>query len=94
MRAIAHDVFRHRIALSYEAQGDGKVGHDDVTDEIIRWSRCPEQDGGDDGMTHAQPPATTASHDPRVHVDLRQLLRWRSRRDRLSLLPRQPASRF
>ncbi|MDU9004787.1 AAA family ATPase [Sedimentitalea todarodis] len=40
VRAIAHDVFRHRIALSYEAQGDGKVT-DDITDEIIKLVALP-----------------------------------------------------
>jgi MoxR-like ATPase len=40
VRAIAPDVFRHRIALSYEAQGDGKV-NDDITDEIIRLVALP-----------------------------------------------------
>lgn len=34
VQAIAHDVFRHRLTLSYEAQGDG-VTPDDVIDEII-----------------------------------------------------------
>lgn len=40
VRAIAHDVFRHRVALSYEAQGDGKV-NDDITDEIIKLVALP-----------------------------------------------------
>ncbi len=40
VRAIAHDVFRHRVALSYEAQGDGK-SNDQVTDEIIRLVALP-----------------------------------------------------
>lgn len=35
IRAIAHDVFRHRISLSYEAQGDGKSA-DDIIAEILR----------------------------------------------------------
>ena len=29
-----HDVFRHRLTLSYEAQGEG-VTPDKVTDEIV-----------------------------------------------------------
>ncbi|MEO9779400.1 MAG: MoxR family ATPase [Sedimentitalea sp.] len=40
VRAIAHDVFRHRVALSYEAQGDGKV-NDHITDEIIKLVALP-----------------------------------------------------
>ncbi|MEQ3729307.1 MAG: MoxR family ATPase [Tateyamaria sp.] len=34
VRAVAHDVLRHRLTLSYEAQGDG-VSADDVTDAIL-----------------------------------------------------------
>jgi len=34
VRAIVHDVFRHRLTLSYEAQGEG-VTPDKVTDEIV-----------------------------------------------------------
>ena len=34
VQAIVHDVFRHRITLSYEAQGEG-VSPDRVTDEIV-----------------------------------------------------------
>ncbi|WP_417672102.1 AAA family ATPase [Roseibium sp.] len=34
VQAIAHDVFRHRVTLSYEAQGEG-VAPDRVVDEII-----------------------------------------------------------
>lgn len=34
VRAIAHDVFRHRISLSFEAQGEDK-SNDAVTDEIV-----------------------------------------------------------
>jgi len=34
VRAIVHDVLRHRLMLSYEAQGKG-VSPDDVTDEIL-----------------------------------------------------------
>ncbi|MDJ0994942.1 MAG: MoxR family ATPase [Dinoroseobacter sp.] len=40
VRAIAHDVFRHRIALSYEAQGDGRTAND-VIDEILRLVALP-----------------------------------------------------
>ncbi len=40
IRAIAHDVFRHRIALSFEAQGSGK-STDDVIDEILRLVALP-----------------------------------------------------
>ncbi|WP_372570720.1 AAA family ATPase [Ruegeria jejuensis] len=40
VRAIAHDVFRHRITLSYEAQGAG-LSQDDVTDEIIKLVALP-----------------------------------------------------
>jgi uncharacterized protein (DUF58 family) len=36
-------------------------------------------------------PTDTAPHDPRVHVDLRQLLRLAGPARQLSLLPRQPA---
>lgn len=34
VRAIAHDVFRHRITLSFEAEGDG-LSPDKVVDEIL-----------------------------------------------------------
>lgn len=40
VRAIVHDVFRHRIALSFEAQGDG-MHTDDVTDEIVKLVALP-----------------------------------------------------
>ncbi len=40
VRAIAHDVFRHRITLSYEAQGAG-LSQDNVTDEIIKLVALP-----------------------------------------------------
>ncbi|MEM7462505.1 MAG: MoxR family ATPase [Pseudomonadota bacterium] len=40
VRAIVHDVFRHRVSLSFEAQGDGKTA-DDVTDEIVRLVALP-----------------------------------------------------
>ncbi|WP_424984783.1 AAA family ATPase [Microbulbifer sp. S227A] len=40
VRAIAHDVFRHRISLSYEAQGEGKVA-DDITDTLIALVALP-----------------------------------------------------
>ncbi len=34
VRAVAHDVLRHRLTLSYEAQGEG-VAPDDVTDRLL-----------------------------------------------------------
>ena len=34
VQAVVHDVFRHRVTLSYEAQGDG-IAPDQVTDEIV-----------------------------------------------------------
>jgi MoxR-like ATPase len=34
VQAIAHDVFRHRLTLSYEAQGEG-ISPDRVVDEIV-----------------------------------------------------------
>ncbi|WP_193140667.1 MoxR family ATPase [Meridianimarinicoccus sp. MJW13] len=40
VRAIVHDVFRHRIALSFEAQGEGKTT-DDVVDEIVSLVALP-----------------------------------------------------
>ena len=40
VRAIAHDVFRHRVSLTFEAQGDGK-SNDDVTDQIVRLVALP-----------------------------------------------------
>ena len=40
VRAIAPDVFRHRIARSYEALGDGIVT-DAITDEILRLVALP-----------------------------------------------------
>ncbi|PRY26805.1 MoxR-like ATPase [Aliiruegeria haliotis] len=40
VRAIVHDVFRHRIALSYEAQGDA-VSIDRVIDEIVSLVALP-----------------------------------------------------
>ena len=40
VRAIAHDVFRHRIALSYEAQGDG-VDANAVIDEMLKLVALP-----------------------------------------------------
>ncbi len=40
VRAIVHDVFRHRIALSFEAQGDGK-STDQVIDEIVSLVALP-----------------------------------------------------
>ena len=35
IRAVVHGVFRHRIALSYEANADG-VSSNDVIDEILK----------------------------------------------------------
>ncbi|MFY2826683.1 AAA family ATPase [Ruegeria sp. MALMAid1280] len=40
VRAIAHDVFRHRITLSFEAQGGAKSA-DDVIAEILRLVALP-----------------------------------------------------
>ncbi|MEV8465638.1 MoxR family ATPase [Fluviibacterium sp. DFM31] len=40
VRAIVHDVFRHRIALSFEAQGEGKTT-DAVVDEIVSLVALP-----------------------------------------------------
>ena len=40
VRAIAHDVLRHRLMLSYQAQGDG-VGPDDVIDRLIEQVALP-----------------------------------------------------
>ncbi|KIC44753.1 ATPase AAA [Ruegeria sp. ANG-S4] len=40
IRAIAHDVFRHRITLSFEAQGAAKTA-DDVTAEMLRLVALP-----------------------------------------------------
>ncbi|MES0824321.1 AAA family ATPase [Ruegeria sp. SCP11] len=40
IRAIAHDVFRHRITLSFEAQGSAKTP-DDVIAEILRLVALP-----------------------------------------------------
>ena len=34
VRAVAHDVLRHRLTLSYEAQGEG-IAADDVTDMLL-----------------------------------------------------------
>ena len=35
VRAVVHDVFRHRIALSYEATADG-VSANDAIDAMLR----------------------------------------------------------
>ena len=35
VQAIVHDVFRHRLTLSFEAEGDGRTP-DQVVDEIVR----------------------------------------------------------
>ena len=40
IRAIVHDAFRHRIALSFEAQGDGK-STDQVIDEVVSLVALP-----------------------------------------------------
>ncbi len=40
IRAIAHDVFRHRVTLSFEAQGSGKSA-DDVIAELLRLVALP-----------------------------------------------------
>jgi MoxR-like ATPase len=40
VRAIAGDVFRHRLGLTYEAQGEG-VTPDQVTEEIVRQVALP-----------------------------------------------------
>ncbi|WP_420587055.1 AAA family ATPase [Ruegeria sp.] len=40
IRAIAHDVFRHRVTLSFEAQGNAKTA-DDVISEILRLVALP-----------------------------------------------------
>jgi MoxR-like ATPase len=40
VRAIVHDAFRHRIALTYEAQGDG-VSIDKVIDEVVSLVALP-----------------------------------------------------
>ena len=40
VRAIAHDVLRHRLILSYEAHGEG-VGAEAVIDEIIKQVALP-----------------------------------------------------
>jgi MoxR-like ATPase len=40
VRAITHDVLRHRLTLSYEALGEGRAP-DDVADEILRLVALP-----------------------------------------------------
>ncbi|GAA6192605.1 MoxR family ATPase [Phaeobacter sp. NW0010-22] len=40
VRAVLPDVFRHRLTLSFEAQGDDKHA-DDVTDEIVKLVALP-----------------------------------------------------
>jgi MoxR-like ATPase len=40
VRAVAHDVLRHRLTLSYEAQGEG-VSPDDVTDTLLSLVALP-----------------------------------------------------
>jgi MoxR-like ATPase len=41
LREIAHDVFRHRLVLSYEALADG-VSPDDIIDRILDAVPVPE----------------------------------------------------
>lgn len=40
VRAVAHDVFRHRLALSYEAHGDG-IAANAVIDEMLKLVALP-----------------------------------------------------
>jgi MoxR-like ATPase len=40
VRAIVHDVLRHRLMLSYEAQGEG-ISSDQIIDEIIKQVALP-----------------------------------------------------
>ncbi len=40
VRAVAHDVFRHRLTLSFEAQGDG-LSANDVIDEMLKLVALP-----------------------------------------------------
>ena len=40
LRAVVHNVLRHRLTLSFEAQGDGKQP-DDVVDEIVKLVALP-----------------------------------------------------
>ena len=40
VRAVAHDVLRHRLTLSYEAQGEG-VSPDAVTDKLLELVAVP-----------------------------------------------------
>ena len=40
VRAVVHDVFRHRLTLSFEAQGDG-LNADAVIDEIVKLVALP-----------------------------------------------------
>ncbi len=39
VQAIAHDVLRHRLLLSYDAQAEG-IKADQVLDKVIRTGRC------------------------------------------------------
>lgn len=40
IHVIAHDVLRHRILLTYEAEAEG-VSSDDFIDELLRWVALP-----------------------------------------------------
>jgi MoxR-like ATPase len=40
LRAVVHNVLRHRLTLSFEAQGDGKRA-DDIIDEIVKLVALP-----------------------------------------------------
>jgi MoxR-like ATPase len=40
VRAVAHDVLRHRLMLSYEAQGEG-ISADAVTSKLIELVALP-----------------------------------------------------
>jgi MoxR-like ATPase len=40
VRAIAHDVLRHRLMLSYEARGDS-IGPDQIIDALIEQVALP-----------------------------------------------------
>ncbi len=86
------DVLRHRLKLSYEAQGEG-VTPDHVMAEIVgRW-RCPEagRGGGRCGTGRhgpgPAPPASAGHEDPRIHVTLDHCARSRAGAD-----PKLPAA--
>ena len=40
VRAVVHDCLRHRLMLSYEAQGEG-VTADNIIDELVRQVALP-----------------------------------------------------